>query len=398
MNTALDFCGLQLRHPFVLAATPSSHSGEMVRRALDMGWAGVVWKSLGEIAGLADPKVSPCYAHHRGLPGALGGFENIDLGNEIPLKQSLREISEIKRDYPEAGMIISIRGERDQDKWKDLARRAEDAGADMVEPMFSCPHDIKFSSQGEHALEQEAREITEWVREAVRIPIMVKMTPNVTDMRIPARGAQAGGAQAVSAANTIRSLMGVNVESLIPLPAVSGMSTFGGYSGPAIKPVILRFVADLARDKELRLPISAIGGVVTWQDAVEYLLLGASLIQVGTSVMYYGFRIIEDLLEGLEDYMLSQNFNSLKDMIGASLPFLTEQKNLDRSSRLLASLDKENCVRCLRCYIACRDGACQAIEAGEDGFPRVLEDKCVGCSLCSHVCPIEGVMRMVRRD
>jgi len=397
IDTRIQFCGLTLANPFVLAAAPSSHTGDMVRRALDAGWAGVVWKTVGNIAGLDDPKVSPCYAHVRRADGSLDGFENIDLGNEVPIEQSFQEIASVKRERPDAAVIVSIRGERDRVRWESLARRAEDAGADMVEPMFSCPHDVGYSSQGGTLLAQEAREITEWVKAVVRVPVMVKMSPNVQDMRIPARGAREGGADAISAANTIRSILGVDLETLRPLPSVAGMSSLGGYSGPPIRPIILRFIADLARDAEIGLPLSAIGGVVTWQDAVQYMLLGASLIQVGTAVMYYGFRLIEDLVEGLGDFLESRGFAGVSALVGASLPYLTTQGQLDRSSRLLAAPDLEGCVRCLRCYIACRDGAYQAIEVAPDGSPRVIEEKCVGCSLCSHVCPIEGVMAMAER-
>jgi len=398
VDTRLRFCGLTLANPFVLAATPCSHTGDMVRRAVDQGWAGAVWKTLGAIAGLDNPRVSPCYAHQRRADGGLNGFENIDLGNEVPLEQSFREIAAVKRERPHAVIIVSIRGERDRTRWETLARRAEDTGADMVEPMFSCPHDIGHSNQGAALLAQEAREVTGWVKAAVRVPVMVKMSPNVQDMRIPARAAREGGADAISASNTIRTILGVDLETLRPMPSVSGMSTLGGYSGPPIRPIIQRFIADLAQDAEVGLPLSAIGGVVTWQDAVQYMLLGASLIQVGTAVMYYGYRIIEDLVEGLGDFLETRGLSGVDEMVGASLPYLTTQGALDRSTRLLARPDLDACVRCLRCYVACRDGAYQAIEVAPDGSPRVIEDSCVGCSLCAHVCPIEGVMTMGERS
>ena len=393
-NLSIDFCGIRFKNPFVVAPSPSTHSGDQVRRALDHGWGGVVWKTLGAISGVDHPKVSPCYAHI-GWNEHLNGFENIDLGNDVPLEQSFKEIAGVKKDYPDSVLIVSIRGEKSEAKWKDLARRTEDTGADMLELMFSCPHDIADSEEGEGEIGRLAKKITEWTREVVQLPIMVKMSPNVTDIRIPARAARAGGANAISATNTIRCLMGVDLKTLRPLPTVGGMSAFGGYSGPAIKPVILRFVAELAKDPKLGLPISAIGGVVSWVDAVEYLLLGARTVQVGTAGMFYGFRIIDDFLSGVENFMIEKGFASVSEMIGISLPYITMQPFLDRKSKVKAKLSLEKCIRCLRCYVACEDGAYRAIDIGDERTPVVSEERCQGCSLCNLVCPVEGAMEMV---
>jgi dihydropyrimidine dehydrogenase (NAD+) subunit PreA len=394
-DLSIEFCGLRFMNPFIVAPSPSTHSGDQVRRAFDHGWAGVVWKTVGAIAGVDHPKVSPCYAHLNPTR-PLSGFENIDLGNDVPLEQSFKEIAGVKKDYPDSVLIVSIRGEKSEEKWKDLARRAEDTGADMIELMFSCPHDIADSQEGEGEVGRLAQRIAEWTRGVVRLPIMVKMSPNVTDIRVPARAAKAGGANAISATNTIRCLMGVDLETLRPLPTVGGMSAFGGYSGPAIKPIILRFVAELAKDPKLGLPISAIGGVVSWADAVEYLLLGASTVQVGTAGMFYGFRIIDDLLSGLENFMEAKGFASLSEMIGQSIPYITAQPSLDRNYKVQARPNPDKCVRCLRCYVACQDGAYMAITVGPERTPVVSEEKCQGCSLCNLVCPVEGAMEMVQ--
>ncbi len=394
VELSVDFCGIRFANPFVVAASPSTRSGDMVRRAFDHGWAGAVWKTLGTITGVDHPKVSPCYAHE-GRNEQLHGFENIDLGNDVPLEQSLREIYEVKKDYSDSVVIVSIRGETFEEKWKDLAKRAEDAGADIIELMFSCPHDIADSPDSEGKVAQQARTITEWTRQVVRIPIMVKMSPNVTDIRIPARAAKAGGADAISATNTIRSILGVDLKTLRPLPTVGGMSAFGGYSGPVIKPIILRMVAELAGDLKLGLPLSAIGGVVSWVDAVEYMLLGASTVQVGTATMFYGFRIIGDLLSGIENFLREKGFPSVSGLIGLSLPYITTQPALDRKSLVRAKPNLEKCVKCLRCYVACRDGAYQAIEVGPDRNPQILEKQCQGCSLCAMVCPAPGGIEMV---
>lgn len=394
-DLSIDFCGIRFKNPFIVAPSPATHTGDQVRRAFDCGWAGAVWKTLGPIAGVDHPKVSPSYAHRSGNEH-LGGFENIDLGNDVPLEVSFKEIRETKRDYPGSVLIVSLRGERSEEKWKDLARRAEDTGVDMLELMFSCPHDIADSQEGEGEIGRLARKITEWTREVVRLPLMVKMSPNVTDIRVPARAAKEGGANAISATNTIRCLMGVDLKTLRPLPSVGGRSAFGGYSGPAIKPIILRFVAELAKDPKLGLPISAVGGVSSWADAVEYLLLGARTIQVGTAGMFYGFRIIEDLLSGLEEFMAEKGFSSVSEWIGLSLPFITTQPCLDRDYKVRARVNSDKCIGCLRCYVACRDGAYGAIEIGENRTPLVSDERCQGCSLCSLICPADGALEMVQ--
>lgn len=394
----VNFCGIRFATPLILAATPSTRNGEMVKRAFDQGWSGVVWKSLGKISGVEDPKVSPSYAHHGHAHGGwndqLGCFENIDLGNDIPTEESLKEIFQVKRDYPENPVIVSIRGEDSEERWGDLARRVEDTGADMIELMFSCPHDIADRNDGEGEVARRASTVTEWVRRVVRLPIMVKMSPNVTDIRIPARAAKAAGADAISATNTIRCVMGVDLKTLRPVPTVGGMSTFGGYSGPAIKPIVLRFVAELAGDPKLNLPISAVGGLTSWVDAVEYLLLGAATVQVGTAAMFYGFRIMEDLKSGLENFMKSKGIKSVSELVGLSLPYLTTHAALDRKSVLRAKPNSERCIGCLRCYIACRDGAYGAIEIGPNRVPVISEKECRGCSLCAMVCPLEGAIEM----
>lgn len=397
-DISINFCGVHFKHPFVLAPTPASHTASMVRRAFEHGWSGAIWKTLGAIDGVEDPKVSPCYAHQRMTYGRLSGFENIDLGNEIPLENSLSEIAEIKKDFPEEVLIVSIRGENNKEKWQKLAREVQLAGADMLEVMHSCPHDISQFSGGEKEVAEELSMITSWVSEVSKVPLVVKLSPNVTDIRMMARAAEAGGADGISATNTFRSIMGVDLDTFFPLPSVGSYSTWGGYSGPPIKPLVLRFISELAGDPDIKIPIAAIGGVETWKDAVEYILLGSTLVQVGTAVMFYGFRIVEDMIEGLQDYLIEKRIESVSKLIGYSLPYLTNQPWLSREYKVKAKIDLDNCVRCLRCYIACRDGGYEAIIVEANRTPVVLDEKCVGCSLCSHVCPIEDVITMKETD
>jgi len=393
VDLGIRFCGYQLENPFLLAATPCTHSGDMIKRAFDAGWAGAVWKTLGGIEGVSKPGVSPCYASSS-LGAHLESFENIDMGNEVPLDVSFRELSQVKKEYPHKMVVASIRGEMNRSKWEDLARRAEDAGVDALELMFSCPHDAPQAEWQESLGESNTRLITSWVRAAVSIPVIVKMNPNSQDVRAQGRQAKIGGADALSCANTVRCILGVNLETLVPVPSVAGRSCYGGYSGPAVKPIVLRMIADLGRDSEIGLPLSAAGGVASWREAVEYMLLGATTVQVGTAAMYYGFRIIDDLTSGLEGFLLDRGFARASEMIGVSLPYLCLQPALSREFPLKARVERSLCIGCLRCYVACRDGGYQAIQHDSERIPWIDQGRCRGCSLCVVVCPVGGAIRM----
>jgi len=396
MSLETEFCGFKLINPFLLAPTPMTASADMIERAFDCGWAGAVWKTIGIVSGVASPKVSPRYVALRDDGHDLFGFENIDLGNARSYDDSFLEMERVKERFPRHMIVASIRGESDSKAWQELAVRADQAGADALEAMFSCPHDTEHGSQS--ANENWGRtmgQIAEWIRAVSSLPLTVKMSPNVADMRFQARIAASCGVTGVSVANTVRCLGGVDLDTLRPIPTVDGFSTFGGYSGPAIKPIILRFVAELASDSQCGVAISGVGGISSWRDAVEYLLLGASSLQIGTGAMVYGQRIIDDLLDGLIQFMVRHEFERVPDLVGASLPYLVAHQELDRQHRVMPQIDLATCSGCGRCYVACADGGESAIRFGPDRVPAVESETCSGCGLCAQVCPVQGCIDMV---
>jgi dihydropyrimidine dehydrogenase (NAD+) subunit PreA len=311
-------------------------------------------------------------------------------------------------------------------EWEEILRRCEDTGCDGVELNFGCPHGMCERGMGS-AVGQEPRVLHElmcWVRESTRLPVIAKLTPNVTDVVEPARAAKDGGADAVSLINTIQSVMGVDLERLVPLPRVGGASSHGGYCGPAVKPVALRMVAEIAREFGERLPISGIGGISTWRDACEFFALGAGNVQVCTAVMHHGFRIVDDLIEGLSEYLDSKGMRSVSALVGAALGGFREWGDLDLHYHVVAEIDEALCIGCQLCQVACHDGAHQCIHlpgtAANPGHvapraeeaarraraakpdepyrvPWVDETECVGCNLCALVCPVEDCITMVER-
>jgi dihydropyrimidine dehydrogenase (NAD+) subunit PreA len=272
--------------------------------------------------------------------------------------------------------------------------------------------------------------ITEWVKEVASIPVMVKLTPNVGDIRSIGRAAVRGGADALSLINTVNSIMGVDLDTLSPKPSVRGEGSHGGYCGPAVKPIALHMVSALAGDPEIKVPISGIGGIQAWQDAVEFLLLGAGSVQVCTAVMHYGFRIVEQLRSGLENWMREKGFERLSDFVGKSVPRIKTWGDLDLNYKVVAEIDQHKCIHCGLCYVACEDGAHQSIRweklpvaeyvrangyqdqvrrsgglevlpgAGGDTINRftIKQEICVGCNLCSLVCPVSDCITMKEVD
>ena len=387
------FAGIRSPNPFWLASAPPTDKAYNVNRAFEAGWGGVVWKTLGEegppIVNVSGPRYGALHTPDR----RLIGFNNIELITDRDLHLNLREIKEVKRNWPDRAMVVSLMVPCEEQAWKSILPLVEDTGADGVELNFGCPHGMSERGMGAAVgqVPEYIEMVTAWCKQYSRLPVIVKLTPNITDIRNPARAAKKGGADAVSLINTINSIMGVDPDSLAMSPSTGGMGSHGGYCGPAVKPSALNMVAEIARDKEnAGLPISGIGGVGTWRDALDYLALGAGNVQVCTAAMVYGFKIVQEMHSGLSNYMDEQGFNSVSEIVGKALPTVSAWQFLNLQHITKAVINQDSCIQCGRCHIACEDTSHQAITASKDGkrYFEVQEDECVGCNLCVVACPV----------
>ncbi len=394
-DLSINFAGIKAPNPFWLASAPPTNSGYQVMKAFDQGWGGAVWKTMG----VPIINVSSRYGGVHYRDSRMIGFNNIELITDRPLKDNLREIEEVKKYFPNHAVIASLMVQT-KEEWAQIIKDCENAGADGHELNFGCPHGMCERGMGS-AVGQEPKVLkmlVEWVMQVAKKPVIVKLTPNITDITVPAQAAAEGGADAISLINTVQSLVGVDLDNFVPYPVVDGKSTNGGYCGPAVKPIALNMVKECAQ--HVSIPISGIGGIENWRDAVEHMLLGAGSVQVCTAVMHYGFRIVKEMIAGLEQYMDDKGFQTVDQLVGKALPNVKTWENLNLKYKIVAEIDKAKCIGCQLCYIACEDGAHQAIGLGNNGsrVPYIIEDNCVGCNLCSLVCPVEGCIRMVRRD
>ncbi|MBI5486267.1 MAG: NAD-dependent dihydropyrimidine dehydrogenase subunit PreA [Deltaproteobacteria bacterium] len=392
-DLAVTFCGVKFRNPFVLAAAPPTDDLEMVRDAFRAGWAGAVLKTTsmeGTPVSLAYPMMSSLEVDGRRVVG-LG---NIDLISEHHVDVVEERVEILKREFPDRVVIASIMGATKHD-WQSLVHRLEAAGADMIECSFSCPQGTLGRKAGA-MLGQDAEasaKVAGWVKEAARrIPVVIKLTPMVADIVEVAQAVRKAGADGICASNTIPSLMGIDLATFIPYPQVGGKSTFSGMSGPAIKPLTLRTIAEIAR--RTGAPITGTGGPVTWRDAVELMAVGARNVQFCTAVMHHGIDIIDELVEGMADYLDRVGMRSATELVGRSLPHIVGHDELPRGAKVRSRIDQGLCIRCGDCVIACRDGGHRAIGAGADRAPVVDDEKCVGCGLCRLVCPVAACVRM----
>jgi dihydropyrimidine dehydrogenase (NAD+) subunit PreA len=436
---ATTFAGIPCLNPFWLASAPPTNCGEQIMRAFDAGWGGAVWKTIGEPI----TNVSSRYSSidYQGIK--MMGFNNIELISDRPIETNLREIAEVKRRYPKHVVIASLMVESKRESWHDIVQRSEDAGADGLELNFGCPHGMSERGMGSAVgqVPEYCERITAWVKEKATTPVIVKLTPNISDIRMPARAAKRAGADALSAINTINSITSIDLDTFEPRPNVDGKSSHGGYCGPAVKPIALNMVQQVLADPEAALPMSGIGGIGSWRDAAEFLLLGCGTVQVCTAAMHFGYRIVEDMQDGLLNWMSEKGFATLDDFRGLSLPNVREWKNLNLNYRVVANIHADLCIGCQLCYTACWDGAHQCIHLDRVGqtdttktphmveaesarritttpipkldsngigaqssvtplerIPRVDEEHCVGCNLCSLVCPVENCITMDRVD
>ena len=402
VDLSKSFLGIKSPNPFWLASAPPTDRKTNVERAFRAGWGGVVWKTLGEAG---PPVVNVSGARYGAIYGPdrrLIALNNIELITDRDLEINLQEIKEVKRKWPDRALVASLMVPCDENSWMKILARVEETECDGVELNFGCPHGMSERGQGA-AVGQDPELITlitRWVKEAAHVPVIVKLTPNVADVRVPARAAAEGGADAISLINTINSLIGVDLESWLPIPHVDGKSSHGGYCGPAVKPIALNMVGACARDDRVGIPISGIGGIADWRDAVEFLLMGSTTVQVCTTVMHHGFRIVGDMIDGLTNYLDERGLASVNDLIGQTVPRFVDWNDLNLDYAVVARIDPESCIRCNKCYIACEDAAHQCIDRPADPLlaPVVDEEHCVGCNLCAMVCPVQDCITMVRTD
>src|ERR1700688_4248498 len=424
---------------FWLASGPPTNCGEQIMRAFDAGWGGAVWKTRGEPIVNVTSRYSS--VDWNGL--RMMGLNNIELITDRPLDVNLSEIAEVKKRYPRHAVIASLMVESKREAWHQILRQAEDGGSDGLELNFGCPHGMSERGMGSAVgqVPEYTTLITGWVKEVARTPVLVKLTPNITDIRTVGRAARKANADGVSAINTINSITGIDLDTLTPRPNVGGMSSHGGYCGPAVKPIALHLVQQIASDPESALPISGIGGVSGWREAAEFILMGCGTVQVCTAAMHYGYRIVEDMQDGLLAWMAEKGFATIDDFRGLSLPTVVKWNQLNLNYQIVARIHEDLCIGCQLCYTDCWEGAHQCIhldrtspapdttrtpamveaEAARristtpipkldsgathtnavtplERIPRVDEHHCVGCNLCSLVCPVEGCITMERVD
>ncbi|MGM0750519.1 MAG: NAD-dependent dihydropyrimidine dehydrogenase subunit PreA [Bacillota bacterium] len=396
-NLSIDLAGIKSPNPFWLASAPPTNSGYQVQRAFEAGWGGAVWKTLGEpIINVSSRFAAVSFNGQR-----VAGFNNIELITDRPLEVNLKEIYETKKRFPNHAIIASLMVEPKQEKWHEIVKKVEDVGVDGLELNFGCPHGMAERGMGSASgqVPELVEKQTHWAKEVARTPVIVKLTPNITDITVTAEAAVRGGADAVSMINTINSLAGVDLDSWNTIPHVAGKGAHGGYCGPAVKPISLNMVAECARNPRINVPISGMGGVSNWQDAVEFMLMGASGVQVCTAAMHHGFRIVEDMLDGLNNYLDEKGISSVQDIVGKSVPKFSDWGNLDLNYSVVAKINTDVCINCNKCHIACEDTSHQCIDMLKDpngnSYLKVREEDCVGCNLCSIVCPVDGAIDMI---
>ena len=402
VDLAINFAGIKSPNPFWLASAPPTDKAYNVERAFRAGWGGAVWKTLGEDPPIVNTASRYGAVSYKGL--RVAGFNNIELITDRPLAVNLGEIKEMKAKWPDRAIIVSLMVPCQEESWKSILKQVEATNADGVELNFGCPHGMSERGMGAAVgqVPDYVEMVTRWCKAHSRMPVTVKLTPNVTSILGPARAAVRGGADALSLINTVNSIVGIDLDLMAPEPTVDGKGTHGGYCGPAVKPIALHMVAEIGRDPECRnIPVSAIGGIESWRDAAEFMAVGAHGVQVCTAAMHYGFKIVDDMIDGLERWMEKARYDRVEDFRGRAVKNITDWQYLNLNYKTIAAIDQDLCIKCGLCHVVCEDTSHQAVAAlRNDGKRRyeVIEAECVGCNLCQHVCPVEGCIAMVRVD
>ena len=388
-DLSIDFCGVRCENPFFLSSSVVASGYEMCANALKRGWGGIVYKTIGF---LIPDEVSPRFDAIGKESTPFVGFKNLEQISDHPLKDNLEILSRLKHDFPEKVIVSSIMGSTEEE-WTELARLSEEAGCDMIECNFSCPQMVGEGLGSDVGQNPElVKAYTAAARRGTRLPVLAKMTPNIGNMELPAIASVEGGADAIAAINTVKCLTGVDLGNMVGLPSVNGKCSVSGYSGKAVKPIALRFIHDMAVCPQLKgIPLSGIGGIETWHDALEFIALGCENIQITTAVMQYGYRIIDDIISGTKVFLAENGMTSIKQLVGAAAKSIVPADDLDRRTVVFPAFDKERCIGCGRCAVSCDDGGHQAISFGSDRSPKLNGAKCVGCHLCRLVCPVGAI-------
>ena len=357
-----------------------------------MGWAGVFYKTIC----LEDIReVSPRFdaVGNNPLPEDAGGnsdffgFRNMEQLSENPAEVDFDILHRLKENYPTKVVVASIMGQTEE-QWIELAKMAEEAGVDAVELNFSCPQ-MRLAGMGSDVGQNPelVTFFTAYVKRTVKIPVIPKMTPNITQINNPAMGAYFAGADAISAINTIKSV------TMTERSAVSNNMTISGYSGRAVKPIALRHILEMTNNPLIKgVDYSGIGGIETWHDALEFIQIGCRNVQICTAVMQYGYRIIDDLVLGMQYYMAKRGITNLEELVGEELPRFVTPTDLDRDTIVYPKIDRNRCIGCGRCYTSCMDGGHQAITFDlQTRQPQLVGTRCVGCHLCRLVCPTGAI-------
>ena len=373
----------------MLSSSPVAATYEMCSKFLEAGGGGVVFKTIGTYI---PDECSPRFDHVRKEGKPFIGFKNMEQISDHPYEENLQFLRKLKDEYPTKCLIVSIMG-MNEDDWERLARDVTEAGADIIECNFSCPQMTQENMGSDVGANLELIEkFTKATLRGTDIPVMLKMTPNIEKMEVPATAAIKAGGHAIAAINTIKSITHIDLDQMTALPVVNGKSSISGFSGAAAKPIALRFIANMKQDPYLKdTPISGMGGIETWEDCAEFIALGCTNLQFTTAIMQYGYRIVEDMISGLSIWMEEKGYKSIMDFCGKALDNIVPADDLERDFKVYPEIDYDKCVGCGRCYVSCFDGAHQAIEwNAEERKVTIDEEKCVGCQLCLHVCPVAG--------
>lgn len=387
-DLSIEFCGVKCENPFFLSSSPVGSNYEMCAKALETGWGGIVYKTIGVF--IAD-ECSPRFDNNKKEGTSFVGFKNMEQISDKPLEKNLEMMTKLKKDYPDKVLVASIMGSNEEE-WAELSKLVTQTGADLIECNFSCPQMTSHAMGSDVGQNPDlVRNYSKIVSQNTHLPVIAKMTPNIGNMEIPAIAAIEGGATSISAINTIKAITSLDFDHFTAMPVVNGKSSISGYSGKACKPIALRFIAQMAQHPQLaNIPLSGMGGIENWEDAAEFIMVGARNLQVTTAIMQYGYRIVEDMISGLSYFMEEKGFQTLDELVGIALPNIISAEELDRDFKVIPKIDEDKCVGCGRCYLSCFDGAHQAIDWNEEKRRPEINDNCVGCHLCLNVCPVPG--------